>query len=92
MHRLFVYGIKIAMNQELFGLQSYQRQRRLQFVRRLGGEAANLLERRFQAIEHLVQEQRKFGDLIANLRYGDSLAEVVGTNVARRLANCPYRA
>src|ERR1700730_12233320 len=87
---LFIDGIEIAVHQELFGLKSYQGKRCLQFVRRLRGEAANLLERRFQAIEHLVQQQGQFGDLVADLRHRNPLAEIVGTDMAPRLSHTPY--
>ena len=87
MHGFLVRGFEITVHQQLFSLQPDQGQRRLQFVRGFRRESPDLIECRFQSIEHLIQELRELGYFIADRSDRNTLAQVVRTDVVRRLAD-----
>ena len=92
MHRLLVIGVEPALDEKFLGLQPDQGKRRLELMGGFGGEAANLLERSLQAIEHEIQQQRQIGNLIAYVCDRNTFAQIVGADAARGFANQAHRA
>ena len=56
-------------------------------MRGVGRKAADLIERTFQPVEHLVQQFGKIGKLIRDFRHIDALAQIIRTNAVGGVAD-----
>jgi hypothetical protein len=60
-------------------------------MRSLCAEAPNLIEGRFQAIEHFVEQPREIGNFVTHVRDRYALAEIVGANPIGRFLDNSHR-
>jgi len=63
MASLYSAGVRVFAQSNLTNATDH-RQRRAQLVRRVGGESAKLLERRFEPCERIVDDRRKPPDFV----------------------------
>ena len=70
------FGRERGRFERVLHLSPHERERRFQFVRRVGGKTRDLLEAPLQAIEHRVQDQREITDLILRRGVRQALAQI----------------
>ena len=91
LHSILVRRRQIPGYQELLRLQTHERQRRLELMGGFRCEAADLVERVLEAVEHLIEQPGELGYLIPHLPDGDALAEVVRADPVGGLTDEPHR-
>ena len=79
--RFLLHRREVALDQKFFGLQADEGEGRFQFVRRFGGESADLVEGRLEPVEHPVEQPGQVGNLVMHIGDGNSLGQIVGADV-----------
>ena len=74
---LYSAGVRVSPESD-FADAANDGQRRPQLVRRIGGEAAELIERRFEARERVVDDRGQPADLVVRIRHRQPLVQAIG--------------